>query len=357
MTDYLIIPPILGLGGLAVAFIIYHIMSRHNHGDGAVKHIGDQIHLGAMVFMKREYTMLGLFSLVLLSRYFRIASGRKYSDRICSRGTVLSDRRVPGHVRRHQGQCSHRDRSAQPRPGPGAVHRFLRWVGHGTVCRFSGPGRPGRHLLVLSAATQKPHTLFTASVWAHRWWPCFRVSAAGSLPRAPTWVQTWWARLKPGYPRMTPVTPGVIADNVGDNVGDIAGMGSDIFESYCGSMIACIAIASTMVTDATGSNDVPATDPGQHRATGFNLRHRHCARSFRRGTRGGPAHRDHAGSGYFRHHRLVLIQPWDPAGQYLVFRYLRRGRRCGHRPDHRVLHWLQRRYNALPNPVKPVRPR
>ncbi|RLA44206.1 MAG: sodium-translocating pyrophosphatase, partial [Gammaproteobacteria bacterium] len=33
---------------------------------------------------------------------------------------------------------------------------------------------------------------------------------------------------------------------VGDNVGDIAGMGSDIFESYCGAMIACIAIASTM---------------------------------------------------------------------------------------------------------------
>ena len=38
----------------------------------------------------------------------------------------------------------------------------------------------------------------------------------------------------------------VIADNVGDNVGDIAGMGSDIFESYCGSMIATIAIASTL---------------------------------------------------------------------------------------------------------------
>ncbi|GIR70858.1 MAG: hypothetical protein CM15mP74_21090 [Halieaceae bacterium] len=37
---------------------------------------------------------------------------------------------------------------------------------------------------------------------------------------------------------------------MGDNVGDIAGMGSDIFESYCGSMIACIAIASTMALTA-----------------------------------------------------------------------------------------------------------
>jgi K(+)-stimulated pyrophosphate-energized sodium pump len=38
----------------------------------------------------------------------------------------------------------------------------------------------------------------------------------------------------------------VIADNVGDNVGDVAGMGSDIFESYCGAQIATIAIASTL---------------------------------------------------------------------------------------------------------------
>ena len=38
----------------------------------------------------------------------------------------------------------------------------------------------------------------------------------------------------------------MIADNVGDNVGDVAGMGSDIFESYCGSMIATIAMAATL---------------------------------------------------------------------------------------------------------------
>ena len=49
-----------------------------------------------------------------------------------------------------------------------------------------------------------------------------------------------------GIPEDDPRNPGVIADNVGDNVGDVAGMGSDIFESYCGSMIATIAIASTL---------------------------------------------------------------------------------------------------------------
>ena len=56
-------------------------------------------------------------------------------------------------------------------------------------------------------------------------------------------------KVEQDMPEDDPRNPGVIADNVGDNVGDIAGMGSDIFESYCGSMIACIAIASTMAID------------------------------------------------------------------------------------------------------------
>jgi K(+)-stimulated pyrophosphate-energized sodium pump len=53
-------------------------------------------------------------------------------------------------------------------------------------------------------------------------------------------------KVEAGIPEDDPRNPGVIADNVGDNVGDVAGMGSDIFESYCGSMIASIAIASTI---------------------------------------------------------------------------------------------------------------
>jgi K(+)-stimulated pyrophosphate-energized sodium pump len=60
-------------------------------------------------------------------------------------------------------------------------------------------------------------------------------------------------KIEAGIPEDDPRNPGVIADNVGDNVGDVAGMGSDIFESYCGSMIASIAIAYTL-----GSKDMMA---------------------------------------------------------------------------------------------------
>ena len=68
METYISMPPIFGLFGLLIALVIYFIVVSYDEGSEKVKKIADQIHLGAMVFMRREYTYLFFFVLVLILR-------------------------------------------------------------------------------------------------------------------------------------------------------------------------------------------------------------------------------------------------------------------------------------------------
>jgi K(+)-stimulated pyrophosphate-energized sodium pump len=66
MSFNALIPLLLGIFGLWAAYYIYKLVLAYPEGADKVKAIADEIHLGAMVFMKRELTLLGIFCVVVL---------------------------------------------------------------------------------------------------------------------------------------------------------------------------------------------------------------------------------------------------------------------------------------------------
>ena len=249
MTEYHVLPPLLGLAGLAIAFIIYHIMVRHDHGDGVVKKIGDQIHLGAMVFMKREYKMLAIFGLVLLIAIYVSPLGANTAIAFlvgalssATAGFLGMFAATKANVRTAVAAHNHgQDMALTVSFYGGSIMGLcvasLGLIGLGSLYWYFG-GDP-----------QTAHAIhgfgMGASVVA-----LFSRVGGGIFTKSADVGADLVGKIEAGIPEDDPRNPGVIADNVGDNVGDIAGMGSDIFESYCGSMIACIAIAATMAIGA-----------------------------------------------------------------------------------------------------------
>jgi K(+)-stimulated pyrophosphate-energized sodium pump len=245
MSDYFMLPPLLGIGGLIVAFIIYHIMSRHNHGEDAIKKISDQIHLGAMVFMHREYKMLGIFAAVLVLGI--IISPLGTNTAISFVVGALSSA-TAGYLGMYAAtKANVRTTVAAHTHGAPEALTIAFYGGSIMGLCVASLGLLGLGGLYYYFAGD-PHTAHAihgfgmgASTVA-----LFSRVGGGIFTKSADVGADLVGKIEAGIPEDDPRNPGVIADNVGDNVGDIAGMGSDIFESYCGSMIACIAIASTM---------------------------------------------------------------------------------------------------------------
>ncbi|MCB1687397.1 MAG: sodium-translocating pyrophosphatase [Halioglobus sp.] len=248
MIEYFALPPILGLVGLGVAFIIYHIMTRHNHGDGAVKEIGDQIHLGAMVFMRREYSMLSMFALVILVAIFVSPLG--LNTAIAFLAGALSSA-TAGYLGMFAAtKANVRTAVAAHAHGQGLALSIAFYGGSvmGLCVASLGLVGLGGVYWYFGGDPETVHAIhgfgMGASVVA-----LFSRVGGGIFTKSADVGADLVGKIEAGIPEDDPRNPGVIADNVGDNVGDIAGMGSDIFESYCGAMIACIAIAATSALD------------------------------------------------------------------------------------------------------------
>jgi len=240
--DANLIPPALGVLGLLIVFFIYQWIKKQPGGSGSVQKIGEQIHIGSIVFMKREYKMLSMFALVLLVLLYIFLGP---ASALCFLvGAVASA--TAGYIGMNTATIAN-VRTAQAAHTEGSAAALTVAFFGGSVMGLSVAalgllGLGGLYYFFGETHSEALHGFaMGASVVA-----LFSRVGGGIFTKSADVGADLVGKLEAGIPEDDPRNPAVIADNVGDNVGDIAGMGSDIFESYCGSMIATIAIASTL---------------------------------------------------------------------------------------------------------------
>ena len=240
--DANLVPPALGVLGLLIVVVIYQWIKKQPGGSGAVQKIGQQIHIGAIVFMKREYKMLSIFALVLLVLLYIFLGPASALCFIV--GAVASA--TAGYIGMNTATIAN-VRTTQAAHDEGSSAALTVAFFGGSVMGLSVAalgllGLGGLYYFFGETHSEALHGFaMGASVVA-----LFSRVGGGIFTKSADVGADLVGKLEAGIPEDDPRNPGVIADNVGDNVGDIAGMGSDIFESYCGSMIATIAIASTL---------------------------------------------------------------------------------------------------------------
>jgi len=248
MEFYNLLPPIMGIIGLVAAAFIYKMVKKYPEGEGKVVEIGNQIHLGAMVFMKREYQMLSIFALVLMVLlYIFLGWGTAFSFLL---GALASG--SAGYIGMNTAtRANVRTTTAAHNEGAASALTVAFFGGSIMGLSVAALGLLGLGVvfILFSGDPESIHSIhgfaMGASVVA-----LFARVGGGIFTKSADIGADLVGKLEAGIPEDDPRNPGVIADNVGDNVGDVAGMGSDIFESYCGSMIATIAIASTLTATA-----------------------------------------------------------------------------------------------------------
>ena len=248
MSSITTLPIWLGIFGLICAVLVFLKVKAEPAGEGKVVEIGNEIHLGAMVFMKSEYSRLAIFCVICLVAIASSELGMNTAMAFLL-GAVCSG--TAGYFGMYTATHANvRTAVTANDKGAAAALQVAFFGGSIMGLTVAAMGLFGVGILYYFFASN-PHTIHAIEGFA------MGASSVALFSRVGGGIFTKSAdvgadlvgKLEAGIPEDDPRNPGVIADNVGDNVGDVAGMGSDIFESYCGAMIATIALAATMSTD------------------------------------------------------------------------------------------------------------
>jgi K(+)-stimulated pyrophosphate-energized sodium pump len=274
------IAPFGAVFGLFFAWVCYKLMMSAPKGNARMEEIAGYVREGAMAYLRQQYTRVGLVFMVLVVIFAALAfmgwqnpfvpvaflSGGFFSG-LC--GFIGMKTATSASSRTAQGASESLNRGLQVAFRSGAVMGLV-VVGFGLIdiCAWYlilskwvfTPEHMANGLsvfglnLVTAGCTYKESiveittTMLTFGMGASTQALFARVGG-GIYTKAADVGADLVGKVEAGIPEDDPRNPAVIADNVGDNVGDVAGMGADLYESYCGAILATAALGATIAVN------------------------------------------------------------------------------------------------------------
>lgn len=258
--------PVASLVALFFAWFFYHQMKKEDEGTPTMKEIAQYVREGAMAYLKQQYKVVGIVFVVLAMLFSILAFGfgvqNKWVPFAFLTGGFFSA--LAGYVgMRTATYASARTANAVSKSlnsglklafrsgavmgltvvGLGLLDISIWWV---VLNAFVHEASQSQSLVVITT------TMLTFGMGASTQALFARVGG-GIYTKAADVGADIVGKVEQDIPEDDPRNPATIADNVGDNVGDVAGMGADLYESYCGSVLATMALgASAFFGDVDG---------------------------------------------------------------------------------------------------------
>jgi K(+)-stimulated pyrophosphate-energized sodium pump len=239
-----------GVAAIILAMFFTRVVNAASPGNERMVELSTAIRVGAMAFLRREYTWIAVFVVamaILISALLTdgpLRAGAYVVGAILSAGAGFVGMRIATAANARTAEAAREGgvRKALPLAFRGGAVMGFTVAGLGLLGVALGfllfvNGREGEDL-IRGAEIVAAIGLGGSSI------ALFARVGGGIYTKAADVGADLVGKVEAGIPEDDPRNPAVIADNVGDNVGDVAGMGADLFESYVGSLVAPIAFAA-----------------------------------------------------------------------------------------------------------------
>ena len=258
MTNLFYLVPAASVVALFFAWWFFHQMMKEDEGTPTMKEIAQYVREGAMAYLKQQYKIVVIVFAVLAVLFailaygfgvqnhwvpFAFLTGGFFSGLAGFVGmktaTYASGRTANATMRSLNAGLKVAFRSGAVMGltvvGLGLLDISIWWV---ILRAFIHEASEAQTLVVITT------TMLTFGMGASTQALFARVGG-GIYTKAADVGADIVGKVEQDIPEDDPRNPATIADNVGDNVGDVAGMGADLYESYCGSILATMALGAS----------------------------------------------------------------------------------------------------------------